>query len=147
MKRTTPSIVIAAVLLARTGPALTLEQCVRTALEFSPDLHAAAARVEAARAMVQQAESARYPQLALSAAYSRTDNPPQAFFMSLNQRQASMMGDFNNPDDTDNTAWPPAPSGFCMTAAGGSRRAGPPGAAPTRRARAGPRSATSWRTS
>ena len=33
----------------------------------------------------------------------RTDNPPQAFFMSLNQRRASLQKDFNNPEDTENT--------------------------------------------
>lgn len=98
-----PMIAAALAALAVTAPAITLDRCVEMALEFSPDLQSAAARVQSARAMVQQAESARYPQLSLSAGYSRTDNPPQAFFMSLNQRQASMMGDFNNPEDTDNT--------------------------------------------
>jgi outer membrane protein TolC len=36
--------------------------------------------------------------------YARTDNPPQAFMMLLNQRNVSLQSDFNNPDDTENLA-------------------------------------------
>ena len=32
-------------------------------------------------------------------AYARTDNPPQAFMMMLNQRSVSMQSDFNSPPD------------------------------------------------
>ena len=87
---------------AASSGAITLEECIQTALESSPDAQSAARRVEAAEAAITQAESAYYPQIAASGAYGRTDNPPQAFFMKLNQRQASMMEDFNNPDDTEN---------------------------------------------
>ncbi len=79
-----------------------LDQCIRAALESSPDLQGAEARLEAARAAVQEAKSAYYPQLTLGANWTRTDNPPQAFFMQLNQRKASLQKDFNQPDDTEN---------------------------------------------
>ncbi len=95
--------IIAAGLVATGGAqALTLEECIQASLDQNPDVQAAAHRVEAARAAIAQAESAYYPQISAAGAYGRTDNPPQAFFMKLNQRQASMMEDFNNPEDTEN---------------------------------------------
>ena len=45
------------------------------------------------------------PSIGLSANYGITDNPPQAFMMTLNQRTLNMQDpafDPNNPDDTDN---------------------------------------------
>ncbi len=79
-----------------------LDQCLTTALKANPDLQAAGFRLEAARAAVREASSAYYPMLGLSGNWARTDNPPQAFFMQLNQRQASLQKDFNQPDDTEN---------------------------------------------
>ncbi|MCB1101326.1 MAG: TolC family protein, partial [Kiritimatiellae bacterium] len=81
---------------------LTLEEALTAAHESNPDVQAALHRVEQANAMLQQAQSGWYPQVSLSAGYTRTDNPPQAFFMNLNQRQASLEEDFNQPDDTQN---------------------------------------------
>jgi len=85
--------------------AVTLETCIRTALETNPDIQAGAARIEAARAMISKAQSAYYPRLYLSGAYSITNNPPQAFMMDLNQRNLDMRDpdfDPNDPDATDN---------------------------------------------
>ena len=66
------------------GP--TLDDCIRAALKANPDTAAAASRVEAAREAAEQTAAAYYPWLTLSGGYLRTDNPPQAFMMSLNQR-------------------------------------------------------------
>lgn len=82
--------------------AVTLDELVGIALSNHPSLQAADARVASARGQAGQASSAWYPQVKASANYARTDNPPQAFFMSLNQRTASLQKDFNQPDDTDN---------------------------------------------
>jgi len=79
-----------------------LEQCIRTALGKNPEVQAAAYRVDAARAAIEQAVSAFYPQLTLSSTLTHTDNPPQAFFANLNQRKASLQSDFNQPEDTEN---------------------------------------------
>ena len=82
-----------------------LEDFIAAALKNNPSAAAAAWRVEAARAMITQAESAFLPRLSLTGNYARTDNPPQAFMMSLNQRKLDMRDpafDPNNPDDTDN---------------------------------------------
>jgi outer membrane protein len=81
---------------------LTLKDCLEAALSGSPDLQSVEARLQAARAASRQAAAAYYPMVNLSSSWTRTDNPPQAFFMSLNQRQASLQSDFNQPDDTDN---------------------------------------------
>jgi outer membrane protein TolC len=84
------------------GEPPTLSECIETALKVNPDLRSASARLEEARAAVKEASSAYYPQLGLAGSWTRTDNPPQAFFMSLNQRRASLEKDFNNPDDIEN---------------------------------------------
>lgn len=83
-------------------PGVTLERCIQAALEASPDIQSAQARLDAAVASVKEVSSAYYPQVGLSGGWARTDNPSQAFFMSLNQRQASLQGDFNHPADTEN---------------------------------------------
>ena len=93
---------LAALWLAGAARAVTLEECVTAAQAANPDTQAALTRVRAAQAAIQQAESAYYPQLSLASTVARTDNPPQAFFMALNQRVASLQKDFNQPDDTSN---------------------------------------------
>lgn len=101
MTRPCLSILVLAA-LASTARGLTLDEALDAAHRRNPDLMAARHRVEQAEALLGQAKSAWYPQVSLSAGYTRTDNPPQAFFMNLNQRQASLQEDFNNPDDTEN---------------------------------------------
>ena len=95
----------AAWLAAPAAHAVTLDEAVRAALENSPTLQAAESRIDSARAMLRQAKSYYYPAIGLSAAYAVSDNPPQAFMMSLNQRNLDMMDpafDPNNADDTEN---------------------------------------------
>ncbi|MDD4871404.1 MAG: TolC family protein [Kiritimatiellae bacterium] len=84
---------------------LTLGDCLTTGLASSPDIKAASSRLVAAKAGVKSAESAYYPWVTVSSMLARTDNPPQAFMMSLNQKILNMADpafDPNNPDDTDN---------------------------------------------
>jgi outer membrane protein TolC len=85
--------------------AVTLEECIRTALDNNPDIQAGMARIQAAKSMIRQARSAYYPRLYVSGTYSMTDNPPQAFMMELNQKDLDMRDpsfDPNDPDATDN---------------------------------------------
>jgi len=85
--------------------AVTLDDCIRTAMAKNPDARAAVHRVNAAGAMLRQAKSAWYPRVGLSASYTRTDNPPQAFMMELNQRTLNMADPSfnpNQPQDTEN---------------------------------------------
>ncbi len=85
--------------------AISLEECIFSALKKNPGTRAAFLRVDAAKAMIEQVAAASYPQLFLSGNYSLTDNPTQAFMMQLNQRQLDIRDpdfDPNNPDDTDN---------------------------------------------
>ncbi len=83
------------------GPAL----LVRRALISNPGVGAASLRAEAAREAVDRARGAWYPKVYTAAGVVGTDNPPQAFMMSLNQRSLDMSDpgfDPNNPDDTSN---------------------------------------------
>lgn len=96
-----------AVVLVQSLPAdgVTLKDCVDAALVSNPGIQASAQRVEAARKMIGQARSAFYPQVYVSGNYTTTDNAPQAFMMSLNQRKLDMRApefDPNWPGDTDN---------------------------------------------
>ncbi len=91
---------------ARGGAKVRLDECVRAAMAENPDAEAAEARIAAARAMGRQARSGWWPMLSLGASHARTDNPPQAFMMDLNQRALNMMSPTfnpNEPDDTGNT--------------------------------------------
>ncbi|MCG6911586.1 MAG: TolC family protein [Deltaproteobacteria bacterium] len=98
----------AVVLLAGTMETLqaaSLEECVTAALKNNPDIQAGVERINAARFAIEQAKSAYYPRLYLAGSYAYTDNPPQAFMMTLNQRDLDMMSptfDPNEPDPTDN---------------------------------------------
>ena len=92
----------AGILFAGEADRRTLNDCIAVALKASPDVRSASARLDAARSAIKEAASAYYPQVGLAGNWMRTDNPPQAFFMSLNQRRASLQNDFNHPEDTDN---------------------------------------------
>lgn len=99
------TVLVAALLLhLPQAAAVTLDECIVAALQTNPDVRAATERVQAAQAAIQEAQSAYYPMLGSSITYARTDNPPQAFMMLLNQRNASLQSDFNNPPDTENLA-------------------------------------------
>lgn len=102
MKRT----IVLAALMAATGAAAqgpSLEDLVRAALEDSPQAAAAAARVDAARGALEQARSAWWPMISASGGHARTDNPPQAFMMALNQRSLNMADPSFNPNRPDHT--------------------------------------------
>jgi outer membrane protein TolC len=81
---------------------VTLPEATRIALDKNPGLAGAQQRVAAARAALRQADAAFWPQIRLSANYAASDNPVQAFMMTLNQRAFTFAGDFNDPDTTDN---------------------------------------------
>lgn len=99
-----PSLIGIISVIASHAQAVTLDECIGAALRNNPDVRAATERVQAASFAVREARSAYYPILGGSATYARTDNPPQAFMMLLNQRAVSMQADFNNPPETDNIA-------------------------------------------
>ena len=84
---------------------MTLEELIAEALKNNPTAQAAALRIDAAKAMIKQAKSAYYPRISVSGSYTKSDNPPQAFMMALNQRKLDMQDpnfDPNDPNDTDN---------------------------------------------
>ena len=90
----------------RNAQAASLDECVRAALEKNPNIQAGVERINAAKFMINEAKSAYYPRLYLAGGYAYTDNPTQAFMMTLNQRDLNIMApgfDPNEPDATDNT--------------------------------------------
>ncbi|MBI5768433.1 MAG: TolC family protein [Verrucomicrobia bacterium] len=95
------SVALAAFAVLRAEP-WTLDRAVATALERNPDTRAARARIEAARAMVDQAGAAWQPQLMLSGRYTDTNSPMMAFGSILNQRAFNFGLDFNRPGNIDN---------------------------------------------
>ena len=103
--RLIPLAIAAVLLTVPVAQAVTLDDAVRAALENSPTLQAAESRIDSAQAMLRQAKSYYYPSIGLAATYAASDNPPQAFMMTLNQRTLNMMDPAfnpNEPDDTDN---------------------------------------------
>jgi outer membrane protein TolC len=80
----------------------TLDRAVATALERHPDARVAQARIEAAQALVMQAESAWRPQVSISGRYTDTNSPMMAFGSILNQRAFDFGLDFNRPGAIDN---------------------------------------------
>lgn len=79
----------------------TLQRAVATALQRSPDAQTARARIDAAEAMVTQANAAWLPQLSLAGRYTDTNSPMMAFGSILNQRAFNFGMDFNHPGEID----------------------------------------------
>jgi outer membrane protein TolC len=99
------SLLLTAMLLAATGlraEPWSLDRAVATALEHSPDARIARARIEGAKAFVDQAGAAWLPQLSLSGRYTDTNSPMMAFGSILNQRAFNFGLDFNHPGQVDN---------------------------------------------
>ena len=98
------SFVAALVLAAGASPAAepwTLERALDFSLTNSPDAHLARERVAAARAALEQADSAFWPRLQFQSSYTRTDNPMLVFGSILNQRSYRSSLDFNDVPDID----------------------------------------------
>ena len=96
------TLVVSLATAAEAPRQLSLPEAIQLALQSNPDLATAQQRVYAARAGLQQTESALWPQLRVSENYAGSDNPVQAFMMTLNQRAFSFTGNFNHPGATDN---------------------------------------------
>ena len=105
MKPTLAPVLAALLLAAPAARAVTLDQAVQAALDNSPSLQAAESRIDSAQALFRQAKSYYVPSVGLSATYAASDNPPQAFMMTLNQRTLNMQDPAfnpNEPGDVDN---------------------------------------------
>jgi outer membrane protein TolC len=80
----------------------TLERAIDHALTNSPDAAIAVHRIAAARAGLDQANAAFWPQLQFQSSYLRTDNPATVFASALNQQAFSSALNFNDVPDADN---------------------------------------------
>src|SRR5512135_1086335 len=70
----------------RAAESWTLERALVFASTNNPDVRLAEQRIAAARAGIEQANSALWPQLQVQSSYIRTDNPMLVFGSILNQR-------------------------------------------------------------
>jgi outer membrane protein TolC len=95
------ALLLASTPLAHAQP-WTLQRAISHALTNSSDARIAQLRIAAARAGIEQANSALWPQLQFQSSYIRTDNPMQVFGSILNQRAFSPSLDFNDVPDVDN---------------------------------------------
>lgn len=80
----------------------TLDEAIAQAVASSPDALIARQRLEAAKALEEQANSANAPRVNLSASYMQTNNPMMAFGSILSQGAFTFGLDFNNPGQVDN---------------------------------------------
>ena len=99
-------LVAAVAMTAYAGEQLTLDQAVETALKNHPNLKAADAQVEGAKANVLKSRSGFLPKVTLSETWSKTDNPLMVLGTKLNQA-AVTPSDFNpvvmnDPDPMSN---------------------------------------------
>lgn len=79
----------------------TVDEAVTTALRQNPDTLAARHRIEAAAALLQQAESASRPQVNISGGYTQTNNPLASLGFALQQRNFGFGLNFNRPGWVD----------------------------------------------
>lgn len=98
-----PALAVLSLLSVRAPAAepWTIARAVATALQRNPDARSARARIDAAQAMITEAQSAWYPQLSLSGRYTDTNSPMMAFGSILNQRAFNFGMDFNHPGEID----------------------------------------------
>lgn len=87
---------------ATTAEVWTLDTALAAALQNNPDARIARQRIEAARAMIDQANSAWKPQVMFQGRYTDTNTPMMAFGSILNQRAFNFGLDFNRPGRIDN---------------------------------------------
>lgn len=99
-----PLLLWASVLPAQSP--LTLDEAVRLALEKHPSLEAAAARIKASEARIEQARSGFMPRLSYQESYQRGNNPVYVFGALLTQRQFTEANfnirSLNRPDALNN---------------------------------------------
>lgn len=87
---------------AQSDAVWTLPSALAAAHEHSPEVAMAAARLERAQAMVDQAGAGNLPQLTVKAGYNQTNNPMMAFGAILSQGAFSPAINFNAPGQVDN---------------------------------------------
>ncbi|MCF7763503.1 MAG: TolC family protein [Verrucomicrobia bacterium] len=95
-------LVLGSCVRAQDARVWSFEQAIVQVLADSPDARMAELRIEAARAGMQQANAALWPQVHLESDYMRTDNPLRVFGSVLNQSAFSPTLDFNDVPQADN---------------------------------------------
>lgn len=76
---------------------LTLQQAIDLAIQRNPDMHVAQARIETARARMQEIQAAFFPHLQAGLGYTASNDPSRAFGMIVAQRRFDFSMDINEP--------------------------------------------------
>jgi len=97
-----PQTVPAATELPALPEQWTIKEAVNYALANNPDARIALHRIAAARASIDQAQAAFYPQVGVNVEYGQTNNPMYSFGNILNQGSFTNSINFNDPGTTDN---------------------------------------------
>jgi outer membrane protein len=84
---------------------LPLDQAVRIALEGSPEIEMALARIRQAEAMVEEAHAAFWPVISIFGEYLQGDAPSSYLFKTIDQRRLSPGVDFNEPGWFETYEW------------------------------------------
>ncbi|MCB9357831.1 MAG: TolC family protein [Calditrichaeota bacterium] len=100
-------------LLAFSQEPLTIRTAMQQAVQNHPQMNAARAKAQAARAQARQMVGYRLPSVDVSESFIRTSNPAEAFAFQMNQERFSMM-EFGNPANDPNN---PEPLNTYMTRA------------------------------
>lgn len=102
VKRLVSLVLLALLPLTVSAESWTLEKAIAQALAHSPDAVIAEHRIVAARAGLEQANSAFYPHLQAQSGYMWTNNPVTVFGAILNQKAFTPDLNFNDVPDVDN---------------------------------------------
>lgn len=94
--------ILALVVLSAGAETWSLADALAFARTNAPDTRIAHQRINAAQAVLQQANAAFWPKVQVQSSYTRTDNPVSVFGTALNQQSYSPTLDFNNVPDADN---------------------------------------------
>jgi len=96
------AVVLGGALSAAASEPWTLERALSHTLTNSPDARLARQRIVAAKAALDQATAAFWPQVQVQSSYMGSDNPMLVFGSILNQEAFSPSLDFNRVPDVDN---------------------------------------------
>ena len=102
MLRLIAVVALGASLSAAASEPWTLERALSHTLANSPDARLARQRIVAAKAALDQAKAAFWPQVQVQSSYMGSDNPMLVFGSILNQEAFSPSLDFNRVPDVDN---------------------------------------------
>lgn len=97
------SSIVSAEVPTSTGKPLSVWDAIAVALQSSPDVSIASARIRESEAKLEEIRSACYPNISIDTGYLRSNAPSVVFGKTLDQRALDFGSvNFNDPDDINN---------------------------------------------